>query len=152
MSANILSPEERLELTTIPTEISDIELVRFTLSPADLSIIDPRLGPAYRFDQVAHVCLLCWLGWSPVVIDRLPDTAHIILCQQIRLKIPVGSLQPPSARTSRLHAERAQKYLGGTKYTLSMDPSLMEWLKLTERFSGGAQRRPLQRLVGQPDT
>jgi len=130
MSANILSPEERLELTTIPTEVSDIELVRFfTLSPADLSIIDPRLDPAYRFDQVAHTCLLRWLGWSPVVIDQLPDRVHVVLCQQIGVEIPVGSIQPPSDRTSRLHAERARKYLGWTKYSLSMDPSLIEWLK-----------------------
>ena len=29
MSANILSPEERRQLTTIPTDITDDELVRF---------------------------------------------------------------------------------------------------------------------------
>ena len=69
MSANILSLEERLELTTTPTEISDIEIVQFfTLSPGDLSIIDPRLDPAHRFDQVAHTCVSfagwvgCWLS------------------------------------------------------------------------------------------
>ena len=56
MSANILSPEERLELITIPTDISDIELARFfTLSPTDLSIIDPRIDTAYRLDQAARV-------------------------------------------------------------------------------------------------
>ena len=82
MSANILSPSERQELVSIPTEISDDDLVRFfELSSIDQSIIDPRLEISYRFDQAAHICILRWLGWSPVVVDRLPEKAKIVLCQ-----------------------------------------------------------------------
>jgi len=68
-----------------------------------------------------------WLV-SPVVIDQLPDRVHVVLCQQIGVEIPVA-VYNASDRTSRLHAERARKYLGWTKYSLSMDPSLIEWLK-----------------------
>ena len=108
MAGNILSPEEHQLLTTIPTEIDDAELVRFfTLLPDDLALIDPRLNPVYRFDQVAHICLLRWLGWSPVRVDRLPKLAHVALNHQ--LEISVAYLDPPAARTSRLHAERARR-------------------------------------------
>jgi hypothetical protein len=129
MAGNILSPEEHQLLTTIPTEIDDAELVRFfTLLPDDLALIDPRLNPVYRFDQAAHICLLRWLGWSPVRVDRLPKLAHVALNHQ--LEISVAYLDPPAARTSRLHAERAREHLGWHKYTESTERLLREWLEL----------------------
>ena len=66
MAVNILNPEERERLSTIPTEIGDAELVRFiTLQPADLALLDPHASPNHHLDQAAHICLLRWLGWSP---------------------------------------------------------------------------------------
>jgi hypothetical protein len=51
MAGNILSPEERHLLTTIPTEINDADLVRFfALLPDNPGMIDPRLNPVYPFD------------------------------------------------------------------------------------------------------
>ena len=98
MSANILSTAEHQELVTIPNEINDIDLVRFfKLSSVDLSVIDPRQRPSYRFDQAAHICILRWLGWSPVTVDRLPERAHIILCQQLGIEISGVNSQPPAA-------------------------------------------------------
>ncbi len=56
MSANILTSEERLEL-------SQIDLIRFfTISQEDLPSLDSRGKLLYRFDQAAHICLLRWLG------------------------------------------------------------------------------------------
>jgi hypothetical protein len=66
MTINILSPEERRHLSTIPLEISKADLVRFfTLAPADIALIHPLAQPRHRLDQAAHICLLRWLGWSP---------------------------------------------------------------------------------------
>ena len=49
MPTNILSSEEYQQLSTIPLEISDDELVRFfTLHQADLAQIDPLGKPAHR--------------------------------------------------------------------------------------------------------
>src|ERR1035437_4657188 len=128
MAGNILSPEEHQLLITIPTEIDDAELVRFfTLLPDDLALIDPRLNLVYRFDQAAHICLLRWLGWSPVRVDRLPELARVALTQQ--LEISVEYLDPPAAWTSRLHADRARGHLGWHKYTESTERSLREWLE-----------------------
>ena len=129
MSANILSPAERHELITIPSEISDDDLVRhFKLSPTDLSIIDQRLKPSYRLDQAAHICILRWLGWSPVAIDRLPEKARIMLCQQLSLEINEVNSQPRAERTNRLHAENARNLLEWKKYSTEMERSLTEWL------------------------
>lgn len=59
MSVDILNPEERQQLSTIPLEISEAELVRFfTLDPKDIALIDPFAKPAHRLDQAAHICLL----------------------------------------------------------------------------------------------
>lgn len=128
MAGNILSPEEHRQLTTIPTEIGDAELVRnFTLQPEDLVLINPRPPPIHRFDQAAHICLLRWLGWSPVAVDRLPDPARVALNRQ--LKTEVEYLEPPAARTSRLHAERAREHLGWHKFAESAEHSLRDWLE-----------------------
>ena len=63
MAANILSPEERDRLSTIPARVDDAELVRFfTLHPADLALLSPYAKPVHHLDQAAHVCLLRWLG------------------------------------------------------------------------------------------
>ena len=100
MAGNILSREEHEQLITIPIEIEDDELVRFfTLQPDDLALIDPRLQPAFRFDQAAHICLLRWLGWSPVKVEHLPEVAQAVLRRQ--LGIPVINWNPPADRTSR---------------------------------------------------
>lgn len=129
MSANILSSAERQELTTIPNEINDIDLVRFfKLSSADLSVIDPRQRPSYRFDQAAHICILRWLGWSPVTLDKLPETVYMILCQQLCIEISELNSQPPAARTSRRHAENARKHLEWNKYSPEMGHALTKWL------------------------
>ena len=129
MSANILSPSERQELVSIPTEISDDDLVRFfELSSIDQSIIDPRLEISFRFDQAAHICILRWLGWSPVAVDRLPEKAQMVLCQQLSFEISRLHLQPPSERSSRRHAENARVYLGWKKYSSEMEQSLIEWI------------------------
>ena len=130
MSANILSAEERQKLTTIPSEICDAELVRFfAATPDDLSAIDHRLRPAYRLDQLAHICILRWLGWSPSVMDRLPEPARVALCRQLGLGTLDATLQPPAARTSRLHAERARLHLGWQKYTTKLASALTKWLQ-----------------------
>ena len=100
MAGNILSPDEHKLLTRIPTEIDNVELVKFfTLQPNDLTLIDPRTKPTYRFDQAAHICLLRWLGWSPVAVDHLPELAKVVLNRQ--LGISVEFLDPPAKRPSR---------------------------------------------------
>ncbi|MBN1485169.1 MAG: DUF4158 domain-containing protein, partial [Chloroflexia bacterium] len=130
MAANILSHEERRCLSTVPTEIGDAELVRFfTLESADLALIDPYADPDQQLDQVAHVCLLRWLGWSPASVEYLPREALVALCKQLHVSIPTGKLQPPAARTSRLHAQRAREHLHWRKYTVEEDRLLGEWLK-----------------------
>ena len=60
-------------------------------------------------------------------MDRLPELAHVALNQQ--LEISVENLDPPAARTSRLHAERARGHLGWQKYTESTERLLREWLE-----------------------
>lgn len=88
MSGNILSPDEYKILTTIPDDIEDSNLVRFfTLTPTDFSLSDPRLPPTYRFDQVAYVCILRWLGWTPGTIEHLPEIARVALCRQLEITI-----------------------------------------------------------------
>jgi hypothetical protein len=125
MSGNILSPEERQQLTLIPLEISDANLVRFfTLNSEDLDFIDFRMKPSHRLDQAAHICLLRWLGWSPVGVDRLPARVLVVLCKQLDLEVPSGDLDPPPARTSRQHAQYAREHLGWRKYTAQLEPSL----------------------------
>ena len=130
MSGNILSPEERQQLTLIPLEISEADLVRFfTLTSDDLDCIDFRTKPGHRLDQAAHLCLLRWLGWAPVRVDRLPAKALAALCQQLDLVAPSGELDPLPDRTSRQHAQRAREHLGWRTYTAEMEPSLKAWLK-----------------------
>lgn len=130
MAVNILSPEEREGLSTIPSDIGDAELMRFfTLQQADLTLLDPHAKPAHHLDQAAHICLLRWLGWSPVSVDRLPHAALVALCRQLHLQVPIGSLKPPAPRTSRLHAQRVREHLGWRKYTAEVERSLGEWLK-----------------------
>jgi hypothetical protein len=130
MSGNILSPEERQQLTLIPLEISEADLVRFfTLHPDDLDWIDFRTKASHQLDQAAHLCLLRWLGWSPVRVDRLPAKVLAALCQQLDLVAPSGELDPLPDRTSRQHAQRAREHLGWRAYTAEMEPSLKAWLK-----------------------
>jgi TnpA family transposase len=130
MAINILNPEERRQLSTIPLEISEAELVRFfTLTPPDIALINPFAQPTHRLDQAAHICLLRWLGWSPDGVDRLPHRALVALCEQLGLSIPSGDLEPPPTRTSRQHAQRAREHLGWRKYTAELEPSLKGWLK-----------------------
>jgi hypothetical protein len=87
----------RRELAAIPTHTSDADLARFfTLAPNDLAAIDQRLRPAYRLDQAAHICLLRWLGRSPVVVDQLPDNARVVLGEQLNVKFPAAPAAPLS--------------------------------------------------------
>ena len=98
MAVKILNPQERERLSTIPLEISDAELVRFfTLQQAAFTLFDPRVSPSHHLDQAAHICLLRWLGWSPVRVDRLPQTALVALCEQLRVRVS-GDLEalPPT--------------------------------------------------------
>lgn len=62
MAVNTLSPEEREQLSTIPVEISDAELVRFfTLQPEDLALIDLFAQPALAWTQ-RHISA-SYVGW-----------------------------------------------------------------------------------------
>ena len=140
MSANILTSVERAKLNEIPFEINDLELSRFfILSHEELAAIDSREDAQYRLDQAAHFCVLRWLGWSPVTIHQLPEEATSILCQQLRLEPLVGIWQPPAERTSRIHAERARKLLGWSKYNDTAEQSLVVWLaELAEEQDQGS--------------
>jgi hypothetical protein len=139
MAVNILSPQEREQLSTVPPEIGDAELVRFfTLQSADLALLDPHAKPAHHLDQAAHVCLLRWLGWSPVRVDRLPHAALVALCRQLNLEVPIDGLKPPAPRTNRLHAQRVREHLGWRKYAAQVERSLGEWLRpLAEEHDRG---------------
>jgi TnpA family transposase len=130
MPAYILSPEEREQLTTIPPEIRDDDLVRFfTLSPEYLTSVDQRVKPGHRLSQAAHVCLLRWLGWSPTSIDRLPQMALVGLCDQLKLPVPGEDLEPLPERTSRRHAQRAREHLGWRRYTEVEERAMGQWLR-----------------------
>ena len=130
MAVNILSPVERERLSTIPLEIGDADLVRFfTLQPPDLALLNPYAGSDHHLDQAAHICLLRWLGWSPVRVDRLPHAALVALCKQLHRQVPVDGLKPSAPRTSRLHAQRTREHLGWRKYTAEVEHSLGEWLR-----------------------
>jgi hypothetical protein len=99
---------EKPRATAIPLNISDDELVRhFSLTPIDLALIDHHLRLAHQLDQAAHLCLLRWLGWSPVAVNQLPYAVHIALWHQLQLDLPAETLEPPEDCTSRQHAERA---------------------------------------------
>jgi len=129
MAVNVLGPEERERLSTIPLEIGDADLVRFfTLQPADLALLSPYANFDHHLDQAAHICLLRWLGWSPVRVDRLPYTALVALCRQLRVQPSTDGFKPPAARTSRLHAQRAREHLGWRKYTAGVE---LSWPKNT---------------------
>jgi hypothetical protein len=130
MAINILNSEERQQLSTIPLEIREGDLIRFfTLDAQDMALIAPFANPSYRLDQAAHICLLRWLGWSPETVEFLPHRALAALCEQLSLSPASGTLQPPPARTSRQHAQRAREHLGWCKYTTELEPSLKQWLK-----------------------
>jgi TnpA family transposase len=130
LAVNILSPEERERLSAIPLEIDDADLVRFfTLQPADLALLSPYASLDHHLDQAAHICLLRWLGWSPVRVDRLPQTALLALCRQLHRQVPSDDLKPPAPRTSRLHAQRAREHLGWRKCTAEVEHALGERLK-----------------------
>ena len=94
-----------------------------------MALFDARVSPAHHLDQAAHICLLRWLGWSPVNVERLPYAALVALCKQLHLEVPSGGLKPLAARTSRFHAQRAREHLGWRKYTAAVEHSLSEWLK-----------------------
>ena len=140
MSANILTPEERQRITAVPTEIEHDDLARFfTLTSADLAIIDRRRKPGHQLDQAAHICVLRWLGRSPVTIDQLPRHACMTLSHQLGLPVIESISDPPAARTSRLHAERARKSLCWHKYTQAKSQALLNWLKpLADEHDHGA--------------
>ena len=63
-----------------------------------------------------------------MAIDRLPLSAHSVLCRQLGIDLQQEVWQPPAARTSRLHAERARNLLGWTKYNTAAECSLRKWL------------------------
>lgn len=82
MAGNILSPEEHRQLTTIPTEIDDAELVRnFTLQPEDLVLINPRLPPIHPIMLLSvlrravtrtcdTLCPIFWIRWCSRLRNR----------------------------------------------------------------------------------
>ena len=138
MPTNILSSDERQQLTSIPTEISEADLARFfTLEVADMELIDMRDEQEQRLDQAAHIGLLRWLGWSPVRVDRLPPVVLLALCEQLQIKVP-DVLNPPAERTSRKHARLARKHLGWRKFTVDTEQDLKTWLapRAAERDRG----------------
>ena len=128
MSANILTPDERQQLTAIPDEITEEDLSKyFVLAERELDQVMLRKQPGHRLDQAAHICTLRWLGWSPVQIDRLPDLAITALSRQLGLtksKFP----EPPASRTSRLHAQRARDFLGWWKFNPELRAETEAWL------------------------
>jgi hypothetical protein len=83
-SSPILTPEQRVLLTTIPADISTEDLIRcYTLSPADLTFINRHHGAYNRLGVALQLCVLRYPGRALIELPDIPATMIAYVAQQI---------------------------------------------------------------------
>lgn len=97
MPSRFLSKAERNRLSRFPTEVSDNDcIVYFTLTPADLHLIQQRRGDENYLGFALLLCSLRYLGHFPPNIHQSPKNVIKYVADQ--LKLPPTSLKEYAER------------------------------------------------------
>ena len=77
-SSPVLTPEQRLQLTTLPADISAEDLVRYyTLSSDDLAFINRHHGTYNWLGIALQLCVLRYPGRTLTELPAIPATMII---------------------------------------------------------------------------
>jgi TnpA family transposase len=125
----VLSPAQRAELLTVPSDLSDRELARYyTLTDDDRAVIARHRGPHNRLGFSVQLCYLRFPGWpwDPAV----PLPASIVAYIAGQLDLDPAHLEAYAIRdpTRREHLAEIQRVFGFRPFSMGRYRELSRWL------------------------
>lgn len=132
MPANWLNESEQKRFTSYPPQISEKDTVTFfTLTDADLQIIDKLRGNANQMGFALQLCSLRFLGFVPENLQEVPEEVTEFLGKQLAVNSKVLNKYGSRPQTRTDHLSEIYKYLDFHKATEVEEAENEAWL--TER-------------------
>lgn len=129
MSGRILTDAERDRFNRFPEVISRDDIrTYFTLSRADLSLVDQRRGAHNRLGFALQLLTLRYLGFIPDDLNSVNSNVVKFVAHQLSIPIKVLSRYGTRAQTRTAHQQRIEAYLGYRSVNRSDLASLSSWL------------------------
>jgi hypothetical protein len=83
-SPDVLTDDQRAQLTLLPTDLSDRELARYyTLTPEDLRVINRRRRGRNRLGFAVQLCMLRFPGRTITDLPDIPARVLALIAQQV---------------------------------------------------------------------
>ncbi|MCA9945934.1 MAG: Tn3 family transposase [Anaerolineales bacterium] len=129
MPSRFLSKAERKRLSRFPSEVSDNDcIVYFTLTPADLALIQQRRGDENYLGFALLLCSLRYLGHFPSNIHQSPKNVIKYVADQLKLS-PTSLKEYAERKETRWeHYPIILEYLGFRRTKASDKKELVAWL------------------------
>src|SRR5436309_13832566 len=90
-SPDLLTNDQRAQLTQVPTDLSDRELARYyTLTPEDLQVINRRRRGSNRLGFAVQLCMLRFPGRTITDLPDIPARVLALIAQQVGVPPPVS--------------------------------------------------------------
>jgi TnpA family transposase len=129
MPSRFLSKAERARLSRFPTEVSDNDcIIYFTLTPADLYLIQQRRRDENHLGFALLLCSLRYLGHFPVNIHQSPKNVIKYVADQINLSSTSLKEYAERKETRWEHYPIILKHLGFRRCKASDKKALVAWL------------------------
>lgn len=146
MPVQFLTDAEREHLMQFPATLTFDDLITyFTLGDADLTYVHTHRGATNRLGVALQVGMLCYLGYWPADVTRVPEMVVDYVAQQVG--VPPASLAAygQRAHTRTDHQHYIARYLG------FRSPDM--WFSRTWRAMSHSMQHPLpeQIKVGAPE-
>ena len=129
MPSRFLSKAERNRLSRFPSEVSDNDcIVYFTLTPADLQLIQQRRGDENYLGFALLLCSLRYLGHFPSTIHQAPKNVIQYVADQLKLLSTSLKEYAERKETRWEHYPIILEHLGFRRTKASDKKELVAWL------------------------
>jgi len=125
----LLTPEQRLDFMTIPTEISEWELAtHYTLSLHDLEVIKRRRRDYNRLGFAVQLCLFRFPGWTLSDIKEIPKSVLWFIADQIKVDPLEFQSYAGREQTKHEHIDEIRKEYGYKNFTVNINSYRKEFV------------------------
>ena len=125
----LLTPEERLRYTQIPSDLGEWELgTYFTLAQHDIEVIRRRRRDYNRLGFAVQLCVLRYLGWPLSDVNDIPEKILRYIAKQLNVNFKEFSSYSQREATKYEHLDEIRKEYGYSSFTIHEYRTLSKFL------------------------
>jgi len=125
----LLTPEDRLRYTQIPSDLGEWELgTYFTLTQHDIEVIRRRRRDYNRLGFGVQLCVLRYLGWPLSDVNDIPEKILRYIAKQLNVNFKEFSSYSQREATKYEHLDEIRKEYGYSAFTIYEYRTLSKFL------------------------